>query len=69
MTMAFSSLFRRSQAAKDDVEPASTQRNAVERTLVFRLDCFLMVFGCISQIIKYLDQVSLVRTAVMLKLR
>ena len=33
-------------------------RSPLERSLVFRLDCFLMVFGCISQVIKYLDQVS-----------
>ncbi|KAK7448464.1 hypothetical protein VKT23_013726 [Stygiomarasmius scandens] len=31
-------------------------RSKEERSLVFRLDCFLMFFGCISQIIKYLDQ-------------
>ncbi|KAG7087668.1 hypothetical protein E1B28_013616 [Marasmius oreades] len=31
-------------------------RTSLERSLVFRLDCFLMAFGCISQIIKYLDQ-------------
>ncbi|KAF5366767.1 hypothetical protein D9758_006492 [Tetrapyrgos nigripes] len=31
-------------------------RSKEERSLVFRLDCFLMTFGCISQIIKYLDQ-------------
>jgi len=34
-------------------------RSKEERSLVFRLDCFLMFFGCISQIIKYLDQVGI----------
>ncbi|KAJ7126191.1 retrograde regulation protein 2 [Mycena epipterygia] len=31
-------------------------RSPEERSLVIRLDCFLMVFGCVSQVIKYLDQ-------------
>ncbi|KAJ8075123.1 hypothetical protein PM082_019450 [Marasmius tenuissimus] len=31
-------------------------RSPLERSLVLRLDCFLMVFGCVSQVIKYLDQ-------------
>ncbi|KAI7119754.1 hypothetical protein KC352_g33257, partial [Hortaea werneckii] len=32
------------------------QRSKEERDLVLRLDIFLMTFGCISQVIKYLDQ-------------
>ncbi|KAL1696798.1 major facilitator superfamily domain-containing protein [Schizophyllum commune] len=32
------------------------ERSREERSLVMRLDLFLMVYGCISQIIKYLDQ-------------
>ncbi len=32
-------------------------RSSIEKSLVLRLDCFLMFFGCVSQIIKYLDQV------------
>lgn len=31
-------------------------RSADERSLVFRLDLFFMTFGCLSQVIKYLDQ-------------
>ncbi|KAK0198136.1 retrograde regulation protein 2 [Armillaria mellea] len=31
-------------------------RSSIEKSLVLRLDCFLMFFGCVSQIIKYLDQ-------------
>ncbi|KAJ7104469.1 major facilitator superfamily domain-containing protein [Mycena belliarum] len=47
--------FRR--VAKDE-EAKATQhvRTSEERSLVIRLDCFLMVFGCVSQVIKYLDQ-------------
>ncbi|KAJ9627640.1 hypothetical protein H2203_002852 [Taxawa tesnikishii (nom. ined.)] len=40
-------------------QPAVLQqehRSAEERSLVRRLDIFLMTFGCISQVIKYLDQ-------------
>ncbi|KAF9264491.1 MFS general substrate transporter [Marasmius fiardii PR-910] len=37
-------------------EEEQAARTKLERSLVFRLDCFLMVFGCVSQIIKYLDQ-------------
>ncbi|KAJ6612708.1 retrograde regulation protein 2 [Mycena sp. CBHHK59/15] len=43
------SLFRRS--AQD-----AHVRTPEERSLVLRLDCFLMAFGCVSQVIKYLDQ-------------
>ncbi|THU81722.1 hypothetical protein K435DRAFT_873019 [Dendrothele bispora CBS 962.96] len=60
-----SSIFK-SKASSDsakgiDVEESSDAvnshvRSKEERLLVFRLDCFLMVFGCVSQIIKYLDQ-------------
>lgn len=32
------------------------QRSPEERQLVRRLDLFLMTFGCVSQVIKYLDQ-------------
>ncbi|KAK9779683.1 putative Major facilitator superfamily transporter [Seiridium cardinale] len=32
------------------------ERTPEERELVRRLDIFLMTFGCISQVIKYLDQ-------------
>ncbi|ORY57753.1 major facilitator superfamily transporter [Pseudomassariella vexata] len=32
------------------------ERSPEERSLVRRLDIFLMTFGCISQVIKYLDQ-------------
>lgn len=39
----------------DELAPAKTHSPA-ERALVRRLDVFLMAFGCISQIIKYLDQ-------------
>jgi hypothetical protein len=31
-------------------------RSPEEKALVRRLDCFLLFFGCISQVIKYLDQ-------------
>jgi len=32
------------------------ERSKEEKALVRRLDCFLLFFGCISQVIKYLDQ-------------
>lgn len=32
------------------------ERTPEEKSLVRRLDIFLMTFGCVSQIIKYLDQ-------------
>ncbi|KAI4597114.1 hypothetical protein KJ359_004625 [Pestalotiopsis sp. 9143b] len=32
------------------------ERSPEERALVRRLDIFLMTFGCVSQVIKYLDQ-------------
>jgi len=34
----------------------TAQRSPEEKALVRRLDCFLLFFGCISQVIKYLDQ-------------
>ncbi|KAJ5184178.1 hypothetical protein N7492_001794 [Penicillium capsulatum] len=43
-------LFRR------DVPASSFTRTADEKALVRRLDTFLLVFGCLSQVIKYLDQ-------------
>ncbi|EHY56776.1 MFS transporter PfmaC [Exophiala dermatitidis] len=35
---------------------ASHERTPTERSLVRRLDMFLLTFGCLSQVIKYLDQ-------------
>lgn len=35
------------------------QRSPLERDLVRRLDIFLLTFGCISQVIKYLDQTNI----------
>lgn len=35
------------------------ERTPLERDLVRRLDIFLMTFGCISQVIKYLDQTNI----------
>jgi hypothetical protein len=32
------------------------KRSSEEKAFVRRLDCFLLFFGCISQVIKYLDQ-------------
>ena len=34
----------------------TVQRSSEEKAFVRRLDCFLLFFGCISQVIKYLDQ-------------
>lgn len=34
-------------------------RSPLERDLVRRLDIFLLTFGCISQVIKYLDQTNI----------
>lgn len=34
----------------------AAERTKEERDFVRRLDIFLMTFGCISQVIKYLDQ-------------
>ncbi|KAJ7167417.1 major facilitator superfamily domain-containing protein [Mycena crocata] len=45
--------FRRSNT---ETQPVQHVRTPEERSLVLRLDCFLMVFGCVSQVIKYLDQ-------------
>jgi hypothetical protein len=36
--------------------PTLEHRTADEKALVRRLDTFLMIFGCVSQVIKYLDQ-------------
>ena len=36
--------------------PTLEHRSPDEKSLVRRLDCFLLVFGCLSQVIKYLDQ-------------
>ncbi|KAF2765340.1 putative allantoate permease [Teratosphaeria nubilosa] len=49
--MGLRDVFKRSAA----LAPAP-KRSKEERDLVFRLDIFLMTFGCISQVIKYLDQ-------------
>ncbi|KXH54608.1 major facilitator superfamily transporter [Colletotrichum salicis] len=38
---------------------ARHERTPEERKLVRRLDIFLMTFGCISQVIKYLDQTNI----------
>lgn len=35
------------------------ERTPLERDLVHRLDIFLMTFGCVSQVIKYLDQTNI----------
>lgn len=35
------------------------ERSPLERDLVRRLDIFLMTFGCVSQVIKYLDQTNI----------
>ncbi|CAI7676021.1 unnamed protein product [Penicillium pancosmium] len=40
---------------RDETEP-SYVRSSEEKALVRRLDTFLLTFGCISQVIKYLDQ-------------
>ena len=59
-------LWSAKRAASDDEASVSPdgpaggvvhERSREERSLVMRLDLFLMVYGCISQIIKYLDQV------------
>ncbi|TWU71615.1 hypothetical protein ED733_000759 [Metarhizium rileyi] len=42
--------------AKHAPQPLAPTRSKEERGLVRRLDVFLLVFGCISQIIKFLDQ-------------
>ncbi|OAA34940.1 Major facilitator superfamily transporter [Metarhizium rileyi] len=42
--------------AKHAPQPLAPTRSKEERSLVRRLDVFLLVFGCISQIIKFLDQ-------------
>lgn len=40
------------------------KRSREERSLVLRLDMFLMAYGCISQIIKYLDQQNITQAYV-----
>lgn len=35
------------------------ERTPLEKDLVRRLDIFLMTFGCVSQVIKYLDQTNI----------
>jgi hypothetical protein len=35
------------------------ERSPLERDLVRRLDIFLLTFGCVSQVIKYLDQTNI----------
>lgn len=49
------------QALKDRVSffRGHAERSPLERDLVLRLDIFLMTFGCISQVIKYLDQTNI----------
>ncbi|KAK4466849.1 putative transporter [Cladorrhinum samala] len=39
--------------------PKPPKRTSLEQDLVRRLDLFLMTFGCISQVIKYLDQTNI----------
>ncbi|KAH8898921.1 major facilitator superfamily transporter [Thozetella sp. PMI_491] len=46
----------RSLAARAAIFRPSEKRSPLESALVRRLDIFLMTFGCISQVIKYLDQ-------------
>lgn len=50
----FNGFKRTTQTLVPDVK--LEHRSADERSLVFRLDCFFMTFGCLSQVIKYLDQ-------------
>jgi sugar phosphate permease len=38
---------------------SSDARSPAEKAFVRRLDIFLMTFGCISQVIKYLDQTNI----------
>ncbi|THX30561.1 major facilitator superfamily transporter [Aureobasidium pullulans] len=49
--MGLSTMFRKAKPAIQ-IE----HRSAEEKALVRRLDMFLLTFGCISQVIKYLDQ-------------
>ncbi|KUI66355.1 putative transporter SEO1 [Cytospora mali] len=53
-TMGFKDLIQRVSYFK-----RHDARSPLERDLVRRLDIFLMTFGCISQIIKYLDQTNI----------
>ncbi|KAG9659507.1 MFS general substrate transporter, partial [Aureobasidium melanogenum] len=49
--MGLSTIFRKAKPAIQ-----LEHRSAEEKALVRRLDMFLLTFGCISQVIKYLDQ-------------
>ncbi|KAJ6595601.1 major facilitator superfamily domain-containing protein [Mycena vulgaris] len=52
----FSPFRRAATQTSPEAQVAQHVRTPEERSLVIRLDCFLMVFGCVSQVIKYLDQ-------------
>lgn len=51
-TMGSFNMFRRTPS---ESAPAF-ERSSEEKALVRRLDTFFLTFGCLSQIIKYLDQ-------------
>ncbi|PVH89835.1 allantoate permease [Cadophora sp. DSE1049] len=51
--------FKAFRSRKDLTPPIKHVRSREERALVWRLDCCLLVFGCIQQIIKYLDQMNI----------
>lgn len=53
-TMRFKALTERVSFFRGHAE-----RSPLERDLVRRLDIFLMTFGCVSQVIKYLDQTNI----------
>ncbi|KAF9003169.1 retrograde regulation protein 2 [Hymenopellis radicata] len=53
------SFFKRSSktlSTREELTVTGHVRTPIEKSLVLRLDCFLMFFGCVSQVIKYLDQ-------------
>ncbi|KAJ5239122.1 Major facilitator superfamily domain general substrate transporter [Penicillium chermesinum] len=52
--MVFREIFRRDATNGD--AGSTHERSADEKALVRRLDMFLLTFGCLSQVIKYLDQ-------------
>ncbi|POS69989.1 major facilitator superfamily transporter [Diaporthe helianthi] len=52
--MGFKALLSRTAFFRQHAE-----RTPIERDLVRRLDIFLMTFGCVSQVIKYLDQTNI----------
>lgn len=54
LTMGFKDL-----AARVSFFRGHAERSPLERDLVRRLDIFLMTFGCVSQVIKYLDQTNI----------